>query len=976
MSRLTILTPLLLGCALAPLASAQDSVSGNDAVSTAFQEWQAQTQSRWLIHVDRSTGTVQHLYGGRSAPAFQPRGDADWFELGRQALNDAYGMFRIADSTLVEDSVKHLDLSRIGSNDKVAVHFRQEVKGVPVVHGGANLIFDAAGGLLSLDSTGLPDVESLSTRPRFDPYSAVTAAERNFAEIEMRRATAIGHPKLVIYAQRQGQVRQARLAWAIELRDPSAEGLPAGRRIYVAADSGAAEILGNDQLVHQQSVSGHVDAWASPGTLPDISSNPEALHPMRYMNVTSPAGNTTTDANGDFTIPNAGGNPVNVTFKFRGTWAKVLDTAGAEYTLTQSFTPGVPANAAMNPNKTANETAEANAYRASVDFHDYIKRIDPNDTTMDFQLLANVNISSTCNAYYNGSSTNFYAAGGGCSNTAYSTVVAHETGHWANDRYGSGNGYDGFGEGNADAWAMYIYDNPIVGEYFFSGGGFIRTGTNTRPYCGDGNGGCYGEVHADGEVLMGALWKVRDHLNTSLGNSAGDLVADTLLVSWMNSYNDGNIDSIIEEHWLTLDDNDGNIFNGTPNYPDIDAGFRDQGFPGIALQLIQIAHTPLGDTTDEIGPYSVTADITSLAGATITSADVVYTVNGGTPMTVAMVNTSGSSWSGDIPGQVSPAQVSYHIVAGDNLGNTASDPRQGEYHFVVGVINTLVFYDFEGTSDQGWTHTVIAREDDWQRGTPQGKSGSSFGVNWQDPTAAYSGSKAWCNDLGNGSSNGSYSANVNNYLESPSMDLTGHVGTKLRFAQWLSVEQGIYDHAKVLVNGNVVWQNPSNQQTTETGWSVQEIDISQWADNNPSVKVRFSLDSDGGLELGGWGLDDFEILTIDPVPGNTNTIVLTGDTVGNVGSTVSYTFTNGPASSPWWAAWSTNTSGTTFGGHVFDLGAPYQIVASGTTSAAGGGAFTSTPLPPGASGMTIYLEVAAQDASGWFDSNPLTLSIN
>src|SRR5690606_27725247 len=107
-------------------------------------------------------------------------------------------------------------------------------------------------------------------------------------------------------------------------------------------------------------------------------------------------------------------------------------------------------------------------------------------TTADFSMTSNTAVSGTCNAFYNGGSINFYNAGGGCSNTAYSTVIAHEEGHWLNDLYSTGNGGDGMGEGNADVWAMYVFDNPIVGQNF-SGTSFIRTGTNTRQFCGDAN---------------------------------------------------------------------------------------------------------------------------------------------------------------------------------------------------------------------------------------------------------------------------------------------------------------------------------------------------------------------------------------------------------------------------------------------------------------------------------------------------------
>lgn len=968
----------LLVLALAPVAQQaavpQETPQPSDLVQVAFEEWRAAHGDGWVLRADPATGSARFLFGDRLEAPYNPTSDAGWFELARQAFDQAHPLFRLDDATLAPRSVTRLALSRIGSTDKVAVEFGLAVRGVPVESGSAIALFSPAGELLALDSTGLPDLAGFDVHPLVSAYEAVTAAQGRFSSAAGRRAARVEQPALIVYQSREGRIRLPRLAWAVELWEESGP-VPAGRRVYVAADRQGLEILGDRDLVHhQQDLSGHVDAWATPGTKPDTAANPETLHAMKSMEVASSAGNTTTDGNGDFLIPYSGGAPVNVTFRFRGTWASVIDQSGANYTLTQSFQPGVPGLAAMNPALTAADTAEANAYRCVLDFHDYVKRMDPADTKMDFQVLANVNIGSTCNAYYNGSSINFYLAGGGCVNTAYSTVVVHEEGHWANDRYGSGNGSDGFGEGNSDVFSMFIYDTPIVGEDFF-GSGYIRTGLNTRQYCGDTNPGCYGEVHADGEVLMGALWKVRRNLNNTHGNSAGDLISDTLFMAWMNGYNDGNIHSVIEDHWLSLDDNDGNIYNGTPNYADIDAGFREQGFPGVDLQLIDIVHTPLPDTQNEAGPYLVDANLSSLVGATITGANVIYAVNGGSPLTLPMAPIGGTTWRAGIPGQVSPAQVSYRIQAFDSLGNSASHPRTGDHQFIVGVVTTIYFNDFEGVTDEGWTHTLVATQDDWQRGTPQGMSGSSYGVGWADPAAAYSGAKCWANDLGNAGWNGAYAANVQNRLEAPVIDCSGRVGVKLRFARWLSVEEGIYDDAQIRVNGSLAWGNPAAGHTVDSGWSIQEVDISAWADNNPAVSIRFTLQSDGGLELGGWAIDDFEVLTIDPVPGGTNTILLGGDTAGTVGSTLSWTFSAAPASSPWWLAWSLNLNGQTILGHSFDLGAPSTILSQGTTDPAGNGAFTSPPVPPAASGRTIFLEVASLSGGQLYDSNSLAVTI-
>ena len=310
-----------------------------------------------------------------------------------------------------------------------------------------------------------------------------------------------------------------------------------------------------------------------------------AQHPAAHARVTSSAGTVYTDVDGNFTFAGVS-TALDVTVDYTGLYNDVNDGGGAEFSLTQTAQPGVANTLVMNPSPTEFITAQANAFVHCNAVRDYVRAIVPGDDTADFVMTANVNQSSTCNAFFNGSSTTYYREGGGCANTAFSTVVVHEVGHWLNVRYGTGNGSDGMGEGNSDVWAMYIHDTPIVGEDFCGSGCDIRDGENTLQFCGDCCGGCYNEVHDDGEVWMGAAWKVRRNLNLSWGNDTGDAISDGLFVGWMNAYNQSQIKSIIEIQWLTLDDNDGDIDNGTPHHSDIDAGFVAQGFPGFELTLI------------------------------------------------------------------------------------------------------------------------------------------------------------------------------------------------------------------------------------------------------------------------------------------------------------------------------------------------------------------------------------------------------
>ena len=84
-----------------------------------------------------------------------------------------------------------------------------------------------------------------------------------------------------------------------------------------------------------------------------------------------------------------------------------------------------------------------------------------------------------------------------------------------------------------------------------------------------------------------------------------------------------------------------------------------------------IVHTPLGDIETEIaGAYAISASITS--DVTVNSASVVYTVNGGNPVTSALTHGAGNTWTGSIAHQNAGNMVSYHLEAVDASGTRLS----------------------------------------------------------------------------------------------------------------------------------------------------------------------------------------------------------------------------------------------------------------------------------------------------------------
>ncbi len=170
--------------------------------------------------------------------------------------------------------------------------------------------------------------------------------------------------------------------------------------------------------------------------------------------------------------------------------------------------------------------------------------------------------------------------------------------------------------------------------------------------------------------------------------------------------------------------------------------------------------------------------------------------------------------------------------------------------------------DFE--TDKGWTHNLIRTQDDWQRGEPMGNGGDSYGND--DPSSAHSGSNVYGNDLGADGWNGTYKANVENDLITPdgAIDCYGHANVVLQFQRWLNVEGPAYDQATIYISTSgtggpwtQIWQNEA--RITDNSWVFVELDISDWADGEDNVALRWRLKSDGAHEYAGWNIDDIVV---------------------------------------------------------------------------------------------------------------------
>jgi len=839
-----------------------------DGLAASVDAFRAAHGASWQVARDPETGFAEMLHGGGAQLGSALRTDAEARALADVALNVTATVHGVAPGTLEFESVRFLPLAQIGSSDKWTVRYAQRLGGLAVQDAKVNVLLDSTGRLLSVHSTAVPALETIEAQPSFGAGSALAVAGDAFLARHTIQAADASRPLLLARRGSADGRRVARAAWAIDLSFQPESETPIAERYWIDAVDGT--VLAVENQIHYFDVTGTVFTKATPGLAPDTAGNPATDQTLRYARVQSSAGTVTTDASGVFNFPGVN-TPLSVTVTYYGTFNDVQNNAGGEYTLTQTIPANTPTNVTMNPAPTAQVTAQANAMVAVNKLRDFVRTVNPTDATADIRFVSNVNQSSTCNAFFNGNSTNYYLAGSGCPNTCYSTVVAHELGHWLNVLYGTGNGGDGMGEGNADIFAMYIYDSPVVAQDFFGIGQPIRTGLNTSAFCGDANPGCYGGVHANGEPWMGAAWKIRNRLNQTNGNVVGDQIANAIFMGWMNGYNQTQIRSIIETQWLTLDDNDANLTNGTPNFADIDGGFRDQGFPGVTLVPLAIANvTALPDTENAVGPYVVDAAISANFSPPLTGTILRWRVNGGAFQDVAMTNVGGSTFSASIPGQTYPSLVQYYVVATDSAARVATSPASAPEQlqsFDVGTREPIASYGFETTA-AGWTTGTVGDtsnpEVDWARGSPLGRGGNVGGTSWRDPSSAFAGFACFANDLGTGANDGAYSANVHTWLRSPILNMAGRQNVRLRFQSWLSIDGNANDQARVLVNGTSFYLNPAAART-DTGWGMQEFDISSVAANNPSVQVEFRLRSNGTNQFGGWALDEVSLFSLSPI---------------------------------------------------------------------------------------------------------------
>ena len=853
-----------LGLAVSSLAQAPQELKP----AAAFDRFQAEHGGQWVVQWHRATGTPSSLYGtglvlddwrentleeARRHAELQLRMHHDLLGLGTSEFRESIG-------------------ARMGRTWSFT--FDQYYRGLPVVDGRADVRINMKGVVAMLGSAAVPIPANFHVVPALTEAVAVAAAwtavgaEPN----QVPQPGTARQPRLVIWADlaREDAIATPHLAFEVPISNVDANGKGPIGRYYIDAVTGAVLHYRNDK--HE---CGSADCKFVAETRREPAAPPvpttvtlmcwtrtgiDALSPL--VNVPLPGivlnvpGATpslvTTDANGSFTIDITG--PVTITVgNLDGRHHNPMLGSAAP---TGSFTVNPGAATTLQLSSAAAVVTEA-AHPTTAWYIDSVnewaRSILGNSAQLNTAdaVVPTVNINSTCNAYYTNNSVNFYQAGSGCSNTAFSNVITHEWGHGLDDRYGgiSNNTGDGLSEGWSDLIGMYHVDSPLLGSGFQSAGTPLRHGMNNTMY------GTQTAVHDAGEVWMGFAWRYRENLRAAFGTPAAIAISNTTVVGTIVA-NAVNQAGAVQQVFLA-DDDDGNLLNGTPHYAQLSAAAIAKGLPYPQV-FLAVNHTPLASPAARFTSRLVSATVAPVGAGSVTAVRLHYNTGGGPVVRNMKPTLFPDEYAAILPGK-NAGSMSYHIEADHSGGSTLRLPGTGEYTYAVNGGNYVGFYneDFE-TGGTGWTFGATTGAGEWQLGTPAGKNGTSLSVFWADPANAVSGSSCFAVDLGIGSSNGRYNGSTDQYLRSTVIDCTGKYGVRLRFQRWLTVERGVNDQATVSCNGVQVWANPLTTNLLDSSWQLVEYDLPM-ADNNPAVQIEWRLTTDASLQLGGWQIDDVQL---------------------------------------------------------------------------------------------------------------------
>jgi len=483
------------------------------------------------------------LAGGRRAVAR---------EAPRTAATVGEGAAAVVEAELAPAKVKTRNSTPARVGDKWFCTYQLQYEGIPLAHtSDALCIVQGDGRATAIRKRNIPKQVN-ATKAEVEAKAAVTAAEQHFKERTKADRPTASDPALEIWVDAE---QAGRLCWTVVLTNNSDEN-PQAARYWVAA-VGEARVVAVENLIHHNhegTVTG--SAWET------TPFQPARTLGLGFVDVTRTGGGggtRPTGLDGRYSF-NPGFGSVALKATLAGQYC-VIEDKGGTAVLNRTKTSTSPIDLDFNTTTEA-EIAQVSGFRGTNEVHEFAREfLLPSHL---YQLPTRVNIKSTCNAFFSGGdvSINFFNAGSGCPNTAYSDVIYHEYGHAIDFALG-GILDGGYSEGFGDALAILITRQPCVGRDFFGSGTCLRdyaTLTTTWPPSSP-------EVHFVGQIYGGFTWELIQQLQKEgrCGPSEDAFGVARRLVLAAAVGNPKDIPDAVLLSFLA-DDDDGDLSNGSPHF--------------------------------------------------------------------------------------------------------------------------------------------------------------------------------------------------------------------------------------------------------------------------------------------------------------------------------------------------------------------------------------------------------------------------
>lgn len=429
-----------------------------------------------------------------------------------------------------------------------------------------------------------------------------------------------------------------------------------------------------------------------------------------------------------------------------------------------------------------------------------------------------------------------------------------------------GSGQGEYGEGQADIVGIIITDNAQLGVGFQSCSSGIRSASNSCQYSSTGCSSCGSEIHSCGQLISGCFWSLRSSFITTYPSDYRTRLAKLAVNSTPLHAGSSSIQNDITLDYLTLDDDNGNLGDGSPNYTAISNAFSVHGLLPPALALFTISLPNGGPTTvDPSGGTTMSVSIVPVSSQVLAGSPKLYYREGisGTFSSVALTSNGGTNYTATFPAAGCNTTVQYYIEAKSTGGTALVLPTTAPTtnYSTTSVLSSVValLETFDGTTT---AFTVGAAGDTatagiWIRSNTASGCGAT--------PAAYSGSKAFltgsgsCNDVDNGRTT----------LLSPSFSGIGSDEVYVKFALYMSYNSATPTddplEAYLSNDGGVTWVLVGSYSTGQA-WNLKTIKVKDFLTVSTDMKVKFVAQDNGTDNVVEVAIDSFSVTKITCYP--------------------------------------------------------------------------------------------------------------